>query len=245
MNRIALITGAAGGIGQAICEALAKDGCNLAVHYSSSGKTAEELCEKLSKEYNIKAVAFGADFSDEKEVKALAEKVISLFSRVDILVNNAGVAYQTLFQLADERKIKEVFDINLMSALSLTKEILPFMIKEKWGRIINISSMWGISGASCEVHYSAAKSGLIGFTKALAKEVGPSGITVNCVAPGFIDTKMNGNLDEEAVREIIHCTPVGRAGTGEDVAELVRFLADDKAEFITGQVISVDGGYGV
>ncbi len=243
--KTALITGAAGGIGQAICEVLAKDGCNLAVHYSSSGKTAEELCEKLSKEYNIKAVAFGADFSDEKEVKALAEKVLSLFGRVDILVNNAGVAYQTLFQLADEKKIKEVLDINLMSALSLTKEILPFMIKEKWGRIINISSMWGISGASCEVHYSAAKSGLIGFTKALAKEVGPSGITVNCVAPGFIDTKMNGNLDEEAVREIIDCTPVGRAGTGEDVAELVRFLAGDNAEFITGQVISVDGGYGV
>ncbi len=245
MNRIALITGAAGGIGQAICEAFAKDGCNLALHYSSSGKTAEELCERLSKEYNIEAAAFGADFSDEKEVKALAEKALSHFGRVDILVNNAGVAYQTLFQLADERKIKEVFDINLMSALSLTKEILPSMINSKWGRIINISSMWGISGASCEVHYSAAKSGLIGFTKALAKEVGPSGITVNCVAPGFIDTKMNGNLDEKAVREIIDCTPVGRAGTGEDVAELVRFLAEEKAEFITGQVISVDGGYGV
>ena len=245
MKKVALITGAAGGIGQAICEALAKDGYNLALHYSSSGKTAEELCERLSKDYKTEAVSFGADFSVENEVKVLAEKVLSYFGKIDILVNNAGVAYQTLFQLADEKKIKEVLDINLMSALSLTKEILPSMISSKWGRIINISSMWGISGASCEVHYSAAKSGLIGFTKALAKEVGPSGITVNCVAPGFIDTKMNGNLDEEAVQEIIECTPVGRAGTGEDVAELVRFLADDKAEFITGQVISVDGGYGV
>ena len=245
MKKNALITGAAGGIGEAICEALAKDGYNLALHYSSSAKKAEELCEKLSKEYNIKAVAFQADFSDENEVKALAEKVLSHFGRVDILVNNAGIAYQNLFQLADDKKIKEVLDINLLSALSLTKEILPAMINSKWGRIINISSMWGISGASCEVHYSAAKSGLIGFTKALAKEVGPSGITVNCVAPGFIDTKMNGNLNEEAVQEIIDCTPVGRAGTGKDVAELVRFLADDRAEFITGQVISVDGGYGV
>lgn len=245
MNKIALVTGAAGGIGQAICEVLAKDGCNLALHYSSSGRTAEELCERLSKEYNIEAASFGGDFSDENQVKALAEKVLSHFGRVDILVNNAGIAYQNLFQLADEKKIKEVMDINLMSALSLTKEILPAMINGKWGRIINISSMWGISGASCEVHYSAAKSGLIGFTKALAKEVGPSGITVNCVAPGFIDTKMNGNLDEEAVQEIIDCTPVRRAGTGEDVAELVRFLAGDRAEFITGQVISVDGGYGV
>lgn len=245
MNKTALITGAAGGIGQAICRAFAEDGYNLALHYSSSEKTAEKLCEELSREYNIDAAAFGADFSDEKEVKALAERVKAHFGKIDILVNNAGVAYQTLFQLADERKIKEVLDINLMSALSLTKEVLPQMINSKWGRIINISSMWGISGASCEVHYSAAKSGLIGFTKALAKEVGPSGITVNCVAPGFIDTKMNGNLDEAAVREIIDCTPVGRAGTGEDVAELVRFLAGDKAGFITGQVISVDGGYGV
>ncbi len=245
MKKTALITGAAGGIGQAICEAFAKEGYNLAIHYSSSKKKAEELCESLKVKYNIEAVAFKADFTKEEDVKYLTAKVISVFKKVDVLVNNSGIAYQTLFQLADEKKIKEVLDINLMSALSLTKEILPFMIKEKWGRIINISSMWGISGASCEVHYSAAKSGLIGFTKALAKEVGPSGITVNCVTPGFIDTKMNGNLDEEAVKEIIDCTPMGRAGTGEDVAELVRFLAGEKAEFITGQVISVDGGYGV
>lgn len=245
MKKTALITGAAGGIGEAICEAFAKDGCNLAMHYSSSGKKAEEIAERLKNEYGIEAQIFGADFTKDEEVKALCEKALSRFGKIDILVNNAGVAYQTLFQLADERKIKEVMDINLMSALSLTKEILPTMINSKWGRIINVSSMWGISGASCEVHYSAAKSALIGFTKALAKEVGPSGITVNCVAPGFIDTKMNGSLDEEAVREIIGCTPAGRAGTGEDVAELVRFLADDKAEFITGQVISVDGGYGV
>ena len=245
MKKTALITGAAGGIGEAICEALAKDGYNRAVHYSSSEKQAKELCESLKENYDIEAVSFKSDFSDDNEVKSLAEKILSRFGKIDILVNNAGIAYQTLFQLADEKKIKEVFDINLMSALSLTKEILPTMINSKWGRIINVSSMWGISGASCEVHYSAAKSALIGFTKALAKEVGPSGITVNCVAPGFIDTKMNGSLDEEAVREIIDYTPVGRAGKGEDVAELVRFLADDKAEFITGQVISVDGGYGI
>ncbi len=245
MKKIALITGAAGGIGQAVCEALAEEGYNLAMHYSSSENNAKELREKLEEEYGITAAVFGADFTKEDEAKALAENVFSSFGKVDILVNNAGIAYQNLFQFADKRKIKEVFDINLMSALSLTKEILPSMINNKWGRIINISSMWGISGASCEVHYSAAKSALIGFTKALAKEVGPSGITVNCIAPGFIDTKMNGNLDKEAVQEIVDCTPVGRAGTGEDVAELVRFLAGEKAEFITGQVISVDGGYGV
>ncbi len=243
MNRTVLVTGATGGIGEAICRAFAKEGLGIAVHYSSSGEKAESLCAELEREYGIKAVPFKADFTKDEDVKALAEKVINAFGKVDVLVNNAGIAYQNLFQLTDDKKVKEIFDINLMSALSLTKEILPSMISNKWGRIINISSMWGIAGASCEVHYSTAKSALIGFTKALAKEVGPSGITVNCVAPGFIDTKMNGNLDEEAVKEIIEATPVGRAGTGKDVAGLVRFLASDEGEFITGQVISVDGGY--
>lgn len=243
MKKTVLVTGATGGIGEAFCRTFAKDGLNIAIHYSSSEEKAELLCKELEKEYGVVAVPFKADFTKNEEVKALADNVTKAFGKVDVLVNNAGVAYQNLFQLADDKKIKEVFDINLMSALSLTKEIIPSMISSKWGRIINISSMWGIAGASCEVHYSAAKSALIGFTKALAKEVGPSGITVNCVAPGFIDTKMNGNLDEDAVKEIIDATPVGRAGTGEDVAGLVRFLASGEAGFITGQVISVDGGY--
>ncbi len=243
MNRTVLVTGGTGGIGEAVCRAFAKEGLCVAVHYSSSKEKAKNLCAELTKEYGVKALPFKCDFTKEEEVRALAAEVTEAFGKVDILVNNAGIAYQNLFQLTDDKKVKEIFDINLMSALSLTKEILPAMIKGKWGRIINISSMWGIAGASCEVHYSASKSALIGFTKALAKEVGPSGITVNCVAPGFIDTKMNGSLDSEAVKEIIEATPVGRAGTGKDVAGLVRFLASDEGEFITGQVISVDGGY--
>ena len=162
-----------------------------------------------------------------------------------MLINNAGMAFFSLFQSADDNKIKELFDLNLMSAMSLTKEILPSMISRHSGRIINISSMWGISGASCEVHYSASKAALIGFTRALAKEVGPSGITVNCIAPGFIDTKMNAHLDEESVREIVEATPMMRKGTGDDVAALALFLAGEEAGFITGQTISVDGGIGI
>ncbi len=240
MRKRVLITGATGGIGQAICRELAKEGYDIIIHYSSNEAKARELSEEI-KEYKAGCEIFRADLSDPQQIRALAEKA----GDTDVLVNNAGVSYQTVFQCADSRRVKELFDINLMGAIELTKEILPSMIRRQKGRIINISSMWGICGASCEVHYSASKAGLIGFTKALAKEVGPSGITVNCVAPGFIDTPMNKSIDREAVKEIIEATPVGRAGRGEDVASLVAFLAGDKAEFITGQIISVDGGFAV
>lgn len=245
MNKSVLITGAGGGIGEALCREFAKAGYDVAIHYNSSEESAIRLKEELENNYKVKAAAIKADLRSSDEVKALAETALNTFGKIDVLVNNAGMAYLTLFQLADDSKVKELFDINLMSAMSLTKEILPSMIKNQWGRIINISSMWGIAGASCEVHYSASKSALIGFTKALAKEVGPSGITVNCIAPGYIDTKMNSNIDEDSVKEIIDATPIGRQGRPEDIAPLGVFLSDDKADFITGQVISVDGGYGV
>lgn len=245
MNKSVLITGACGGIGEAMCRGFAKEGYDVVIHYNSSEEKALSLKSELENDYNIKAVPVKADMRNSDEVKALAEAAIDTFGKIDVLINNAGVAYLSLFQLADDKKVKELFDINLMSAMSLTKEILPAMIKNQWGRIINISSMWGITGASCEVHYSASKSALIGFTKALAKEVGPSGITVNCIAPGYIDTKMNSTIDEESVAEIVEATPVGRKGRPEDVSALALFIAGEQAEFITGQVISVDGGYGV
>lgn len=239
MKRV-LITGATGGIGQALCTEFAKEGYDVVLQYNSKEEKAAQLCREIEK-YGVSAKAVKADFTSEEDVLCFAEKA----GEIDVLINNAGVAYQSLFQFADSKKVKELFDVNLFSAMTLTKEILPSMIKNQRGRVINVSSMWGICGASCEVHYSASKSALIGFTKALAKEVGPSGITVNCIAPGFIDTPMNANIDESAVGEIIESTPMCRAGRGEDVAALAVFLASDKADFITGQVVSVDGGYGV
>ena len=245
MNKSVLITGASGGIGEALCRDFAKAGYDVAIHYNSSEETALNLKAELESQYKVKAVPIKADLRNSNDVKALAETALKEFGKIDVLVNNAGVAYMSLFQCADEGKVKELFDINLMSAMTLTKEILPSMIRNQWGRIINISSMWGIAGASCEVHYSATKSALIGFTKALAKEVGPSSITVNCIAPGYIDTKMNSAIDEDSAQEIVDATPVGRKGRPEDVSPLAVFLCDDNAEFITGQVISVDGGYGI
>ena len=240
-----LITGATGGIGEAIAKAFAEKGYNLALQYNKSEDKASEMKSELEKAYGIKVLTVKADLSKTEEAEKLSKEVLSVFGSVDVLINNAGMAHQELFQLCGDEKAKEIFDLNIMSMMKLTKEILPSMIKNHSGRIINIASMWGICGASCEVHYSASKAAVIGFTKALSKEVGPSGITVNCIAPGFIDTKMNAHLSEEDVKEIIDCTPMMRKGTGEDVAYLCEFLASDKASFITGQVISVDGGYSV
>ncbi len=244
-NKTVLITGATGGTGKAIALDFAKEGCDVVLHYNSDENGALALKAEIEGAYGVSAYAVKADLSKPDEVNALAKSALSLCGRIDVLVNNAGVAYQELFQLADDSKVRTLFEVNLMSAMNLTKEILPSMISVHSGSIINISSMWGIIGASCEVHYSASKSALVGFTKSLAKEVGPSGITVNCIAPGFIDTKMNGHLSEDDVAEIVDSTPLMRKGVPEDISALAVFLASDKAGFITGQTIAVDGGYSV
>ena len=241
MTMLALITGASGGIGSAISRKLASMGYDIAVHYHRSQKDAMLLCREIEERFGVSASAIQADLSDREQVKQLAEKALAI-GTVDVLVNNAGLSYRELFQFTEENRVNDVLSVNLTSAMLLTKLIVPGMIARHDGRIINISSMWGVSGGSCEVHYSAAKAGLVGFTKALAKEVGPSGITVNCIAPGLIDTKMNDELDEQAKEEVVAETPMARIGLPEDVAAAVGFFAGKDASFITGQTLCVDGG---
>lgn len=242
MKKTVLITGASRGIGRAAAEAFAKAGYDVAVNYNKSAEAAETLCRELEK-YSVKALPFQADVADKKAVEKMSAEIEIAMGNVNVLVNNAGIAEQALFTDITEEMWDRMFAVNVKGAYNCTQAILPKMIHEKYGRIINISSMWGISGASCEVHYSAAKAALIGFTKALAKEVGLSGITVNCVAPGVIDTDMNGHLSPEIISELKEETPLNRIGAPRDVAETVLFLASEKASFITGQTISVDGGF--
>lgn len=241
MGKLAVITGASGDIGSEICRTLAKDGYDICVHYCASESSAQVLCAEIEKAYNVKTYCFKADLRNTEEVESLAEFINSK-GGAHILINNAGISYQGLFQDVSTEKAEEILRINLLSAMLLTQRILPSMIRKHSGKIINISSMWGITGASCEVHYSASKAALIGFTKALAKEVGASSITVNCVAPGFIDTKMNSIFSKEDVDQIKNETPLCKIGTPKDVAEAVGFLCGDRANFITGLTLPCDGG---
>ena len=241
-NRTVIVTGASGGIGSAIASVFALNGCNTVINYNKSESAALSLCSSLG-ERGACVKAFRADVSDSRQADALIDFAVSQFGSADILVNNAGIAQQKLFTNITDEDFDRMFNINVKGVFNCCRAVLPDMIHRKHGRIINISSMWGICGASCEVHYSASKAAVIGLTKALAKEVGPSGITVNCIAPGLIDTPMNGNLSEETINSLCEETPVSRIGTPEDVAQAVFYLAGEGASFITGQILGVDGGF--
>ncbi len=230
-----LITGASRGIGRACAEKFAAEGFRVFANYNNSEANANELAEKTG------VIPIRADVSDAAQVEKMAE-IINAYGGVDILVNNAGIAQQKLFTDITEEDWDRMFDINVKGMYLVTKSLIPGMINKKCGKIINVSSMWGVTGGSCEVHYSAAKAAVIGFTKALAKELGPSGIQVNCIAPGVIDTDMNNNLTEEDIAWLSEETPLGRTGTAAETAELIYFLASEKADFITGQVIGNNGG---
>lgn len=235
MGRKALITGSSRGIGAAAARRLAADGWDVTVHYNTSKDAAMALAAELHTN------AVQADVSDPGQVKALFDAV----GPVDLLVCSAGVAQYSLFTDGDEADWRHTLAVNTEGAIRCCREAIPAMVRQKAGSIVLVSSVWGVYGAACEAVYSASKAALIGLTKALAKELGPSGVRVNCVAPGVIDTDMLAEFDFADRQALADETPLGRIGTPEDVAELIAFLADSKASFITGQVIGCDGGFGM
>lgn len=231
-----LITGGSRGIGKAMVKAFSDKGYKVAFTYKSS----LDYAESLSKETG--ALAIMADSAKENDVVKAVSTAANTLGGIDILINNAGISSFSLLQDLTLTEWNECMAVNLTSAFLYSREVIPYMLRSHEGRIINISSMWGLVGASCEVHYSAAKAGLIGFTKALAKELGPSGITVNAIAPGVIDTDMNSHLSGEDMKELSDETPVGRIGNAEEIAKAAIYLSSDDASFITGAVLNISGG---
>jgi 3-oxoacyl-[acyl-carrier protein] reductase len=239
-----LITGASRGIGKACAEKFASLGYNVAVNYKSSKEQAYELCHAQI-ERGLSAKPYFADVSSASDVKKMFDEINKDFGGVDILINNAGISLIKVINDVSQEEWDKIFAVNAKSAFLCSKEALSHMLQNKWGRIINVSSMWGISGASCEVPYSASKAALIGFTKALAKELAPSGITVNCIAPGIIDTQMNSVFSAKEISDFVREIPLLRMGAPDEIAHCAAFFADEKSSYITGQVLSCDGGYTV
>ena len=242
MEKIALVTGASRGIGRAIATELARRGWAVAIGYRVRRDKAEELAQQLT-EAGCRAMICQADVSRREEVEAMVRRVEENFGPVSLLVNNAGIAGQSLFQELTEERWHEFFSVNVDGAFYASRAVLPHMLHEHTGCIVNISSIWGQRGASCEVAYSATKAALIGLTRSLAAELAPTHIRVNCVAPGVIRTDMLDELPEELLPQLAEQTPLGRLGTPEDIAAAVAFLADPAAGFITGQVLTCDGGF--
>lgn len=238
-----LITGGAGGIGRELSYLFARHGYDVAIQYHTGKLRAETLAGDLSRIFGVRACAFAADFTREDSTDQLFDAVESALGAPEVLINNAGRSEQHLLTEISGPEWRQTIDINLSAAFYLCKRAARAMIAWKRGAIVNISSIWGIAGGACEAAYSAAKAGLIGLTKALARELGPSGIRVNCVAPGVIDTEMNALHSGETMDLLAAETPLGRIGKPHEVAAAVYFLASESASFITGQTLCVDGGF--
>lgn len=239
MEKRILISGGSRGIGAACVRYFAKKGDKVAFIYRSAESSAIEISDETG------AYAIRADISDAEGARIAFKRAKELLGGIDVLINCAGIAGFSLFTEISDEEWRQMLDTNLTSAFVLSREAAKVMVAQKSGKIINVGSVWGRLGASCEVHYSASKAGLRGLTQALAKELGPSGITVNCVEPGVIDTDMNSMLDENAMKELAEATPLCRIGKAEEVAAVIGFLASDGASFITGACIPVDGGFPV
>lgn len=242
MKKTVIITGAARGIGRATAELFAAHHCNVLINYHRSVDAAQQLYHSLT-EQGLSVELFKADVTRRPEVEAMVAFCQQRFGQIDLLINNAGIAQSRLFIDLTDEDWQTMINTNLTAVFYCTQAVLRRMIPQKKGKIINIASIWGQVGASCEVHYSAAKAGLIGLTKALAKEVGPSNIQVNCIAPGIIETAMLTPYNAEEKAVLKEQTPLERFGTPEEVAACALFLASDAADFITGQVIGVNGGF--
>ncbi|MBQ1989428.1 MAG: 3-oxoacyl-ACP reductase FabG [Clostridia bacterium] len=242
MKKTVIVTGASKGIGAATAILFAQKGYNVVINYNDSYESASLLCKSLAS-HGYSVMMQKANVAIRLEVELMVKETLYKFGTLDVIVNNAGIAFDGLITDTDEIDFDKIIDVNLKGVFNCCKAVIPSMVSRQSGKIINISSMWGQVGASCEVAYSAAKAGVIGLTKALAKELAPSGITVNAIAPGLIETSMNSNYSIEELNEFVENIPLGRMGSADEIASAIEFLASDKSDYITGQVLGINGGY--
>lgn len=241
MDKVAFVTGATRGIGKEIAITLAQNGYNLAINYRNKNIDLEETIEQIKK-YNVECLPVKGDISNFEDCEIMINEIIKKFQKIDVLVNNAGITKDGLLMRMKKEDFEQVINVNLVGTFQITKQVLPYMLKQRNGRIINLSSVVGITGNAGQTNYSASKAGIIGFTKSLAKEVASRNILVNAVAPGFIETQMTGVLKDDIKEQINKTIPLRRMGKTQDVANVVKFLASEDSSYITGQVIQVDGG---